>query len=882
MNQQQRFGGLEITGFFGEWLKRRRRTLDLTQEELAGRAGCSVFALRKIESGERRPSKQLACLLAEALAIEPENRQSFIRAARGELSVERLGKLSSGAAPSTDSGPVLTSHPLPLLPARLLGREAEIAAVERLFKNTECRLLTLTGMGGIGKTSLAIEYATGHQADFPGGLYYVPLAPVQSVDLIIPAIAEVLGFSFSGPAEPKQQLLSCLARGIRGNALFVFDNLEHLLAEPSPGAGTGAAGLVSELLQRLPNVKVLATSRERLNLQGEWTYELHGLPLPPDEYVERPADYSAAALFVQSARRTKAGFEIAADERSALVRICRMLEGIPLAIELAAAWVGILSCHEIAREIEANIDFLATSVRDIPERHRSLRATFDHSWGLLSEAERGVLCRLAVFHGGFDREAAGEIAGATLPLLASLVSKSLVWRTENGRYDLHEVIRQFAMSHLDQDEKRSFAARDRHCEYYLRSAANHERTLKSAAQQQAMHELTNEIDNIRAAWAWAIEHQKFVLLGASVRTLGWMFEVGGLLHDGIEQLELLIHALKAEPHADKWDRALGLTLSHQGLLYFRKGQFGRAHELYEESITILRSCGEQAWLADALIFLGVMLHLDGEYDRARSLVEEGLVLARAAHDQWFAAYAIFNLGYIDSLTGQHQKGYEQMKEGVSIWRTVGDPHSIALGLNHLVTTLIKLGRYEEAQASMQESISLCEQTKNRWGMGTAYRYLGLVDLAQGDVLRAQSNFRRSLEIFGDYFVGWDVARSTSYLGDAALLAGDLCGARQAYLDTLSLSVQVGAIPIALDALVGMARVQFSKGEIRLACELAQYVLGHPASVQEAKDQASQLILELDPVLDAGQVEAMRARASHKSIDALAGELLAGQGGEGSL
>jgi predicted ATPase len=181
--------------------------------------------------------------------------------------------------------------------------------------------------------------------------------------------------------------------------------------------------------------------------------------------VEHPWDYSAAALFVRSARRAKAGFEVADHARPALVRICRMLEGIPLAIELAAAWVGVLSCSEIAREIEANIDFLATSMRDVPERHRSLRATFDHSWGLLSDAERSVLCRLAVFHGGFDREAASSIAGANLPLLASLVTKSLVWRTEDGRYDLHEVIRQFARSHLSENTEKYFETRDHHSRY---------------------------------------------------------------------------------------------------------------------------------------------------------------------------------------------------------------------------------------------------------------------------------------------------------------------------------------------------------------------------------------------------------------------------------
>src|SRR5512139_1974545 len=190
---------------FGEWVKRRRKALDLTQEELAQRSGCSIFALRKIEAGDRRPSKQLANLLAKSLDINPEKQQTFIRAARGELNLERLGMPSSGQALAPGRRPAPAANSLPSLPTPLLGRDTELAALERLFSGNECRLLTLTGLGGIGKTSLAIDFATSHRSDFPGGVYYVSLAPVESVDMIVPAIAEGLGFSFSGPAEAKEQ-----------------------------------------------------------------------------------------------------------------------------------------------------------------------------------------------------------------------------------------------------------------------------------------------------------------------------------------------------------------------------------------------------------------------------------------------------------------------------------------------------------------------------------------------------------------------------------------------------------------------------------------------------------------------------------------------------
>jgi predicted ATPase len=343
----------------------------------------------------------------------------------------------------------------------LIGREAELAELARLLRDPQCRLLTLAGPGGIGKTRLAIEVACRHQDQFPDG-----------------------AFNYLRAKE----------------SLLVLDNVEHLLE---------GVDLFAEMLERAPGVKLLVTSRERLNLQGEWVFEIQGLPVPPTDQADRAEEYSAAALFAQSARRAQAGFELEAEERPSVVRICQMVEGMPLGIELAAAWVPVLTCREIAHEIErgmdflattmrdvperqrslrAAFDFLATTMRDVPERQRSLRAAFDHSWSLLSADERGVLCRLAVFQGGFEREAGEQVAGASLPSLLALASKSLVRRAESGRYDLHEVVRQYALSHLA-DDPGGEATRDRHCDFYLALLRDREGALQSAAQREAIREM---------------------------------------------------------------------------------------------------------------------------------------------------------------------------------------------------------------------------------------------------------------------------------------------------------------------------------------------------------------------------------------------------------
>jgi predicted ATPase/transcriptional regulator with XRE-family HTH domain len=864
--------------YFGEWVKQRRKMLDLTQEELARKSGCSVFALRKIESGDRRPSKQLAELLAKSLEIPSEEKQSFIRTARGELSLERLNSPTLGL-PTGDfssSPPSSYRETRPSLPGRniphqltpLIGREAELAAMGKIFKDPQCRLLTLTGVGGIGKTRLAIEFAARECSAFPGGVFYISLTAIISLDKIASAIADVLEFSFSGPVDPREQLLHFISTNIKQEALFILDNLEHLLVQQSTETGQyGVVELVSEILQRLPGVKILATSRERMNLYGEWMYELHGLSVPPSNIEGLLEEYDSSALFIKSAQRMKADFQISRDDREALVRICQLVEGVPLAIELAAAWVGIVSCQEIAHEIRANMDFLTTSMREIPARHRSIRATFNHSWNLLSDEERGALCQLAVFRGGFDRKAAYQIAGASLTLLASLNAKSLVRHAENGRYDLHEVIRQYALSYLNEHQG-SQETCERHCEYYLVLVQDRENSLKSASQQETFRQLADEIDNIRAAWSWAIHHKKIIQLGGAGRAFGWYFEIAGLYREGIEQLELLVNTLKDELQDYQYRRILGLALVHQGLLYLRKGEFDHARTRYEEGITVLRPISEQALLADALIFLAIIVHLNGDFERARSLVEEGLSFAQAGHDRWFEALAFCNLGYISSLMGRYAEGYEQMMAGLAIWRTIGDPHAIALGMNYVVPTLIGLNRPGEARALMQESIALCEQSKNRWGMGTAYRFLGLAALAEGQFSEAQGYFRKSLEIFGEYIVGWDIARTLSYLGEATMLAGDLPEAREIYLNALLLAVQVKAMPIALDSFLGLAQIFVQTGETISGLRLSDYVLNHAASTQETKDRARRLYLEAKPLLTEKKVESALQWPDNHSIESI--------------
>src|SRR6266498_2592483 len=386
-----------------------------------------------------------------------------------------------------------------------VGRTKEVADITARLLNPECRLLTLTGLGGSGKTRLAIEAANTAAAHFPHGTVFVPLQPLTRSNLLVPTIAQALGVTFYGEGEPQDQLLDYLHDK---TLLLILDNFEHLL---------DGAALVSAMLASAPGITVLTTSRQALSLREEWLYPLNGLATPPSVYATSLEDYEAVQLFRSHARRVQPHFDLA-NEHEAIIRICMMTAGLPLAIELAAAWLKGLSVTHIAQEIQRNLDFLSTTMRNVEERHRSMRAVFDQSWTFLSDNERLIFARLSVFAGGFDREAAEQVAEASFSSLASLVEKSLLQIESAGRFGIHELLRQYGMEQLEASGETE-ATYARHSRYFAQLMLKHEAALKQPQQIETGRAIEHDFDNIRLAWEWSAKNQHLAHLHAMLNGL---------------------------------------------------------------------------------------------------------------------------------------------------------------------------------------------------------------------------------------------------------------------------------------------------------------------------------------------------------------------------
>ncbi len=684
-------------------------------------------------------------VLAEELDVEPsaETRELYEQIKRGTLISD---------LPQHTHAPIAAPIHLPIQPTPFIGRETELSQLSNHILDSECRCLTLVGPGGIGKTRLALQTAANHFRSFPHGAAFVSLASVGSTAGIIPTIANAVNFSFIGLGDLNNSLLQYLREK---QMLLILDNVEHLLVDDAHHQNI--SNVIVQLLLFAPRVKLLVTSREALNIQEETIYEVHGLPYPTTGQVERLAEFDAVTLFIQRARHASPGFTLTDENRIDIARICQLVEGMPLAIELAATWIRVLSPDEIAHEIENSLDFLSTTVRDLPERHRSMRAVFDHSWQLLSVDDQQVLSKLSVFRGGFQRLAAEQVAGATLSILSTLVNRTFLRRTTAGRYDLHELIRQYSADQLASNPALKSATQQCHYAFYLDFAEQANQGVQGGNQMEWLTRLELEHDNLREAMQWALQNDNLFGVGDEpglklAGALRWFWRMRGHFHEGCDWLS---EALQHYPAGRTETRATALFA--KGLLMNALGDLSSALPLVQESLSIYQELSYQKGLAEALTIEGLTLLWQGEASRGQDQTRKGLEIYRELGDRWGEAQALYRLGSYLADYGGAPAGRAMLEECATILETFNEKYLYTSVMISLGISDMKMGDYPIAQIRFELGLEAAREIKHPWGLADVLTNLGCLYLVKGEYDRAQSYFDEALGVYRDQgYNAWQI------------------------------------------------------------------------------------------------------------------------------
>jgi predicted ATPase len=799
--------------------------------------------IRKIEADERQPSTQLAELLAEQLQVPADQVEAFVGFARGvevgdQTGLEALGEGGwADLPPVPDDAGAAIPHNLPAQTTPFFGRQDELAILAGLLADPHKRLVTVLGPGGMGKTRLALAAAEeqlnspdgaqrfGNDAQrFRDGIYFVPLAGVAAADSLASAVAEAIDFQFSGADEPQAQLLRYLGKR---HTLLVLDNFEHLL--------TGV-GLVQAILEDCPAVELLVTSREKLKLGTEQVFPIRGLTYPTGDETfepEQAAAYSAVQLFVERARNVHPSFELSDDNLKAMAAICRQVDGMPLGLVLAAAWVDTLTVAEIAREIDRDLAFLETELSDVPARQRSLQAAFNHSWRMLNSKEQEVYCQLSVFRGGFSAEAAEAVAGASLRDLQALVNKSLLTRSHAegqtaARYGIHELLRQFAAGELARQPELQDAARDRHSAYYLALLQKLEPDWRTGRQLETLATVSRESDNINAAWSRALATGAWEQLAGAMDSWGQYHYWRGLFVDGNALCVALESRLKgvmdtSETPSFACTTLRIKTLAWQGVflssteealvkfeesLAFLEGQDSDAPQIRRLKAFVLRQmawrllsvdirkarhCAAQAlqlslgledrWqMAESHYYLGALYWRLGQLAEARESTEIALALFRELGDRRMEVRSNIILAWVFQIEGDFTAAERLRYETLDLCRQIGDRPFLVYCLGDLTYTLVYRGKLDEGLRTAEQCVTLSVEYGIREKEGWARMNLGHLLMHLGDYDRARWEAERGLDLVKETGNRDVETGLLSILGYLALLPGDNGREAQAFFE----------------------------------------------------------------------------------------------------
>ncbi|MCB0155173.1 MAG: tetratricopeptide repeat protein, partial [Anaerolineae bacterium] len=529
-----------------------------------------------------------------------------------------------------------------------------------------------------------------------------------------------------------------------------------------------------------------------------------------------------------------------------VIRLCRLLEGMPLALELAAAWTPLLTCAEIAAEIERDLSFLRAAARNRPDRQRSLRAVFESSWERLAPAEQAVLAKLAVFSGAFQRAAAIAVSGAALPELLTLAGQSLLRRDAGGRYDMHELLRQYAAEKLAGDPASLAETEVRHSRYYLGLLAAHQTALQRNNQPQSLNAIGEAWENIQTAWQRALLHGDFELIGQAGPSLFLFCDTTSRFQAGETLLQTALDRL--QPVAGQARRVAAL-LAYQGRLLYNQGRYQTARDRLEQSLTLARQEAALDLLAFALHSLGLVAVMQGQYAQAKQLSRESLSLCRQLGDAWGKAWALYTLGWAAYYLGEYPAAQRLTQAGLHLHRRLGNRHGEAACLNTL--GLIVCGRYEyhlaqhpEAAAYFEQNLAIRRAIGERWGEATALHNLGYVHFKLGQYGPAQERFEASLALAHLSGALNMQAATGMWLGVTAMEQADYAGAERQLRAALKIASQHGALSRVTDTLYRLGDLWRRQGQVAEALACLTVVRAHPATDERVREGVRLLLAEL--------------------------------------
>ena len=784
-------------------------------------------------------------------------------------------------------------HNLPPQTTSFVGRDAELRDLLALISDPNNRLVTIVGSGGVGKTRLVSQVAFEAAYDFGDGACFVPLVSVSTAEALPAAIADALGFAFQGREHPTDQLINFLGNK---DLLLVLDNYEHLLDD---------LDLVIKILRQAPGTFLLVSSREHLGLQAEQLLDLGGLPFSNAE--TGPAQ--ALILFAERAGQVKPDFSLDDDTLQHVAGICGLVQGSPLAIELAASQVRQWTCAEIESQIQHSLDALATSMRDLPERHRSLRATFERSWGLLSPQEKAIFQKFAIFRGGFTAQAAMHIVAAGMTDLAALIDKSLLRRHPDGRFDLHPLIEQYLREKLAQDSHDETATYDRMSAFFAGFLQEAESKLKSSQQPEFLDAISLDFGNIQNAWQWSLKNNYLDQIDQSLEGLYLFFEGRSRYQEGEAFFRNCLDALDENMGAVYWrvsvrygalsyrmgayDRAQGLfdrclgafqrlgdrneeAFTHyaNGNLAYLRGNFELAVEQYQHSLDISSSEGMAYVRSQALNGLGLSLYMQGEYPPAQNVFMESLEIHREIGDPWGQAIRNNNLALVAHALGQYSQAKEFYAHSLDLWKRIRQDFGLASCYNNMGLVSEALGDYAEARDLYSDALEIFQRLGHRYGMASCMNNLGNAAVSLGELDQAQHYYREAFAIRKALGDARGIASVLNNLGRVSELLEEHKAARDYFLRALEVGWENKGIPVVLDSLLGLTNMLLVDSSPSRAVELLSIVINHSGSNQEAKDRAADMLERLRVDYQGSDFEEVQMRVEDNSLDRVVSEILA--------